>query len=264
MKTLNELQKEIEKTQVIILAGGAGKRLGLPDIPKALVRVGGKTLIEREIELYYNCGFKDFKILIGHLGEKIKNYLGDGSKLGVSIKYSEDPPVKRVGKGKALKNALENQVIDKNKRGIITFPDDLKLDKYLPIKFIAHHLYGRKVFNTWASVLLISSTTYPYGVAKVDYNGLVLGFEEKPKIHLPTNIGVCIMEPQAFEMIIKEIDINHPQPIEFEATILPKIAKMRKLYSMTIQGDDKTTWIPINTLKELEYADKILTEKKFS
>jgi len=260
MKTLHELRNEIEKTQVIILAGGAGKRLGLPDTPKALVKVAGETLIEREIKLYSNCGFKNFKILIGHLGEKIKKYLEDGSKLGVNIEYSEDPPVKKVGKGKALKHALENGVIERDRRGIITFPDDLKLDKYLPIKFIAHHLYGRETYRIWASVLLISSTTYPYGVAKVDYNGLVLGFEEKPKIHLPTNIGVCIMEPEAFELVIKEIDINAPKSIEFEATILPKIAQMKKLYSMTIQGDDKTTWIPINTLKELEYAKTILTK----
>lgn len=258
MRTLHELKNEIEKTQVIMLVGGAGKRLGLPNTPKALVKVGGKTLIEREIKFYSNCGFKDFKILIGHLGDKIKNYLGDGSKLGISIKYSEDPPVKKVGKGKALKNAIEKGVIEKERRGIITFPDDLKLDKYLPIKFMAHHLYGRKTFEVWASILLISSTTYPYGVAKMDYNGLVSSFEEKPKIHLPTNIGVCIMEAEAFELVIKEIDINTPRAIEFEATVLPKIAKMKKLYGMIMQGDDKTTWIPINTLKELEYAESIL------
>lgn len=259
MKTLDKLQKEIEETQVIILAGGMGKRLGLQNMPKALVKVGGKTLIEREIELYRDCGFRKFKILIGHLGEKIREHLGDGSKFNISIEYSEDPPVKKVGKGKALKHALEKGVVEKNKRGIITFPDDLKLDRYLPIKFLANHLYGREKLDIWASVLLISSTTYPYGVAKVDYNGLVLSFEEKPKIHIPTSIGVCIMEPEAFRLLIDETDINSPQPIEFEATVLPKIAEKKKLYSMVIQGDDKTIWIPINTRKELEYANKLLT-----
>ncbi len=258
MRAIKRLEEEIAQTQVIMLVGGLGKRLGMPEIPKALVKVGGKTLIEREIELYRNCGFKDFKLLIGHRGNMIKEYIGDGSKFNVQVKYSEDPKVEKVGKGKALKHAIETGVIDVNRRGIITFPDDLKLDKYLPIKLLAHHLYGVEWLNIWATVLLISSTTYPYGVARVDSSGLILEFIEKPKISMPTHVGVSIIEPEVYRVIIDTVDINDPKPVEYESAVLPRLAKEGKLYSMTIPGDDRSIWIPINTRKELEIAEEVL------
>ena len=258
MRVIKGLEKKISETQVIMLVGGLGKRFGMPELPKALVKVAGKTLIEREIELYRNCGFRKFKLLIGHQGEKIRKFIGDGSKFDIEVEYSEDPKVPKVGKGKALKNAIENGVIDIKKRGIITFPDDLKLDKFLPIKLLAHHLYGVEKFDTWATVLLISSTTYPYGVAKLDTNGLIIGFEEKPKISMPTHVGVSVIEPKVYEIIMNAVDINAPKSIEYEAAVLPIIAKKRKLFSMMIPGDDRSVWIPINTRKELEIAEEIL------
>jgi len=261
MSTIQELKNQISKTQVIMLVGGKGKRLGYPDIPKALIKVAGKTLIEREIELYRNCGFRKFKLLIGHLGEKIVEYIGDGSKFGVEVEYSEDPKVAKVGKGKALKHAIEVGVIDTKSRGIITFPDDLKLDKFLPIKLLAHHLYGVEKFNVWATTLLVTSTTYPYGVAKVNPDGIVEEFVEKPKISMYTHVGVCVVEPEVYKLIVEMIDINSPRSIEYEAVILPKLASERKLFSMTIPGDDRSIWIPINTRKELEIAEEKLKAK---
>ncbi|MCS7386373.1 MAG: sugar phosphate nucleotidyltransferase [archaeon GB-1867-005] len=261
MSAIQELKNEISKTQIIMLVGGKGKRLGYPNIPKALIEVAGKTLIEREIELYRDCGFKKFKLLIGHLGEKIINYIGDGSKLGVEVEYAEDPKIANVGKGKALKHAIEIGVIEANSRGIITFPDDLKLDKFLPLKLMAHHLYGVEELDIWATTLLVTSTTYPYGVAKVNPNGIVEEFVEKPKISMFTHVGVCVVEPQVYKLIDDAIDMQAPEAIEYEAVILPKLAREKKLFSMTIPGDDRSIWIPINTRKELEIAEKKLRLK---
>ena len=262
MKVMEELRKEIKKTQIVIPVGGHGKRLGYQDTPKALIKVAGKTLIEREIELYRDCGFTDYKLLIGYLGDKIKDYLGDGRRLNVKIQYCEDPKVKEKGKGKALKNAIEKGIIEKNRRTIITFPDDIKLNRFLPIMLLAHHIHGYERYGTIATALLISSTTYPYGTAKIDNYGRIEQFIEKPQIHILTNVGVCVMEPQIYDLIKKLIKIDDPKPIEYEKVILPKIAEDRKLYSMIIQGDDKEEWIPVNTRKELERAEKILLRTK--
>jgi len=98
--------------KILIVAGGKGTRVKeiSEEIPKALFPVKGKPVVEHQIELFKKQGFKDFVFSIGYLGEKIKEYFGDGSKWGVKIGYvSEDKP---LGTGGAIKNAqdlLENE-----------------------------------------------------------------------------------------------------------------------------------------------------------
>ena len=95
-------------------------------------------------------------------------------------------------------------------------------------------------------------------MARVDSSGLILEFIEKPKISMPTHVGVSIIEPEVYRVIIDTVDINDPKPVEYESAVLPRLAKEGKLYSMTIPGDDRSIWIPINTRKELEIAEEVL------
>lgn len=78
----------------MILAAGYGKRLRpLTDsIPKPLVEVGGKPLIVHHLERLAEAGFQEIVINLGHLGSKIPEALGDGSRWGVSIAYSDEGP----------------------------------------------------------------------------------------------------------------------------------------------------------------------------
>ncbi|MEM0085211.1 MAG: sugar phosphate nucleotidyltransferase [Candidatus Methanomethylicia archaeon] len=261
MKTIEELINEAATTQVIMPIGGKAKRMGLPDVNKALIKVAGKTLLEREIELFRNCGFKKYKLLIGHLGEEIMKYAGNGEKWNVEIQYSMDPNVEKVGKGKALKHALKSGVIERDKRAIITFPDDLKLNRFLPLILLAQHIHGVENYDIWATSTLITSTTYPYGIAEIDEVGRIKRFVEKPFINVLTHIGMCVIEPNVYQLVDELIDINSAEAIEYESTILPKLAEKGKLYSLILYANDRNDWIPINTLKELELAESILTRK---
>lgn len=78
----------------MILAAGRGERLRpLTDrLPKPLIRVGGKPLIQHHIERLAAAGINDIVINLGWLGEQIRALLGSGASLGVSIDYSEEPP----------------------------------------------------------------------------------------------------------------------------------------------------------------------------
>ena len=60
--------------QAVIIAGGKGTRLGLKNIPKPMVEIAGKPLIEHQIELAKRYGIKDFFILSGHIAYVIKDY----------------------------------------------------------------------------------------------------------------------------------------------------------------------------------------------
>lgn len=94
-------------SQVVILAGGLAKRLQpiTNTIPKCLVEVAGMPFILHQLKEFKNQGIKDIMICIGHLGDLVKNLLGNGSDLSLNITYSEDGEVP-LGTGGALIKAL--------------------------------------------------------------------------------------------------------------------------------------------------------------
>ncbi len=95
------------ENEMIIMAGGMGKRLRpfTKSIPKPLLPVNGKPIIEQIILIAKNQGFKKIKISINYLGNKIEKYLKDGKKFNVNIDYiHEDRPLGTAGSLFYLKN----------------------------------------------------------------------------------------------------------------------------------------------------------------
>ncbi len=97
--------------QVIILSAGRGERLRpLTDsIPKPLIEVGGEPLIVRHIKKLKHHGFDNIVINISHLGDLIKQKLGNGELWGVQIQYSEENPVLETGGG--IRHALSQNLL---------------------------------------------------------------------------------------------------------------------------------------------------------
>lgn len=77
--------------KVILLAAGLGKRLEpiTSFMPKPMISISGKPILEYIIDDLKKSGFTDFCLVIGHLGEKIKQYFGDGTKFNIKICYVE-------------------------------------------------------------------------------------------------------------------------------------------------------------------------------
>jgi len=90
--------------QMVILCGGLATRLGIiaKEIPKSMIDINGKPFLQHQIELLKKHDFDEIILCIGHLGEQIKNYFGDGTKFGINIKYSKDNQLGVIG---AIKNA---------------------------------------------------------------------------------------------------------------------------------------------------------------
>ncbi|PTS93926.1 D,D-heptose 1,7-bisphosphate phosphatase [Pedobacter sp. HMWF019] len=98
--------------KAVILAGGKGTRLGLTDIPKPMVSVSNKPLLLHQIELLKRYGITDITLLLGHLGAKIEEYFGDGTKYGVKISYlTEDKPLGTAGAIKELDGIIEERFL---------------------------------------------------------------------------------------------------------------------------------------------------------
>ena len=95
--------------KVVIMAGGKGTRISsvANDIPKPMIQIEGKPVLEREIECLRKQGFTDIIITISHLGKVITDYFGDGSKFGVAIDYYyEKEPLGNAGALFKIKDKL--------------------------------------------------------------------------------------------------------------------------------------------------------------
>jgi NDP-sugar pyrophosphorylase family protein len=91
--------------QIAILAGGLATRLGrlAKSQPKSMLKIYGQPFIEYQIERLCKWGITDVVLCIGHLGEQIEGYLGDGRRYGVDIRYSREEEL--LGTGGAMKKA---------------------------------------------------------------------------------------------------------------------------------------------------------------
>ncbi len=99
--------KDIASTPVLILAGGKATRLGeiTKAIPKALVPLAGKPFIDHQLTGLYEQGVREVVMCVGHFADQIREHVGDGSRFGLRVRYSDDGATLR-GTGGAVRRAL--------------------------------------------------------------------------------------------------------------------------------------------------------------
>ena len=100
--------------KTVIMAGGKGTRISsvASDIPKPMIKIEGKTVLEHEIECLKDQGFTDLIITISHLGSIIMDYFGDGSRFGVQIRYfNEETPLGNAGALFKMRNELDGDFL---------------------------------------------------------------------------------------------------------------------------------------------------------
>ena len=164
----------------IILAGGFGKRLYpiTKNIPKPMIIVKNKPILEHIIISARDEGFYKFTIIVHHLKNKIKNYFKDGSKLGVSIDYIEEKtPLGTAGGLSLLKKKVSKNII-------VTNADTLSNISFKNL--LSYHVANKSKATIGVKVM---SSKENYGLVKL--KGLnVVKFDEKPILHKFINCGV--------------------------------------------------------------------------
>lgn len=115
--------------QAIILAGGLGTRLGARtrDLPKALLPIAGRPFLAWLVEALARSGYRQLVLCIGHYGEQITDFLGEGEGFGLDVRYSKDGE-RLLGTGGALRQALSRDLLAES--FLVTYGDS-----YLPFDY---------------------------------------------------------------------------------------------------------------------------------
>lgn len=196
-KMVDLIDLEYTKAQLpleaVIMAGGRGKRLSpLTDtIPKPMLRLGDKPIIEHNIDRLISFGIKKIYISVKYLGEQIVNYLGDGSQKGISIEYVwEDEPLGTAGALALINNLSTEHILLMNS------------DLFTNVDFESLYL---KLINEKAD-MAVASTEYkvdiPYAVFETR-EGRVTNFKEKPSFIYHSNAGIYILKRSLIATIEK-------------------------------------------------------------
>jgi mannose-1-phosphate guanylyltransferase len=202
-------------------------------------------MAERTIRMYRDEGFRDFVALVFHHAQSVIDVLGDGSRLGVRITYSHDPE-RPVGRGGAIRNALDNGSIPRTKSLIVHNPDDqiIGYEGSFPRDIVLGHLAGVQR-GMLATANVVDGTPYTYTGMKID-RGVVEQLEMYPFIPIPTHVGVTVFSPGVYDYFLKLFDLT--KKVDFESVLFPLLAQEKRLYSCMIPG---RCWLSVNDPKAL-------------
>jgi NDP-sugar pyrophosphorylase family protein len=251
-----EFRNEISKYVIILMAGGESSRF--KEVPgatatnkSAFTLPNGDTMIEMNIKMYKNAGFKKFLVLVYHQAASIIDLIGDGSKFDVDISYSFDPD-KPVGKGGAIRHAYEKGFLKKTDKFIVHNPDDVILgfEKEFPISIISAHKYAESL-GCEATVVTVLETPHQFSGFEIK-KGMVVDVDMYPMLPIPTHIGVTLFS----ESVFKRFGLfEYDKPTDFEKVLFPILSKENKLFATSIPND---AWIPVNNLKSYKLLCKRL------
>ena len=217
----------------MLLAAGEGKRLGplTENCPKPMLPLGGKPLLEHNVELLAGYGLKEIAINLHHRPEVIRDHFGDGSRFGVKIRYSEEPKLLGTsGAVKKLEGFFEDGAF------LVLYSDnmsDCRLDQV-----VNQH---RETGAVCTLAVFHREDVSASGIVELDGRDRVLRFLEKPAPDQVfsnwVNAGILVFEPSVLGFIPAE------GPSDFRRDILPALlAADMPVYAYRMTNE-KLMWI---------------------
>jgi len=217
--------------QAVILAAGKGVRWRplTYEIPKALIPIKGKPILEHTINYLRGYNIKSIYIVVGTLGEKIKAYFGNGERFGVNIIYIDDK--KEKGTAPAL---LAVKPFIKQEPFLLWYIDeiaDINIDDLIDFH----------ISNKALGTIALSSVSDPMGLGTVKLEGSkVKEFSEKPT---KKNIQSYVVNAGIFVFQYEIFDYVTTQTISVEKEIFPKLIQENGFYGYLLSG----RWFDIGT-----------------
>jgi len=187
-------KKVLEKidVDVVIMAGGLGTRLKpiTNIIPKPLIPVGEKPIIEIIMDNFIKHQVSNFYISVNYKAKMIEDYLKDKESETCKLTYfTEDKPLGTIGSLYLIKEKLHKTIFVSN------------CDIIIEEDYYEVYKYHKKNNNDITVVSAIKHVEIPYGVMETEKGGNLIGMREKPEYTFQINTGMYILEPHIIDQI---------------------------------------------------------------
>jgi NDP-sugar pyrophosphorylase family protein len=227
--------------KAVILAGGPGTRMRPLTyvIPKVLLPIAGKPLLERTMGYLKSYGVTDFVVCVAYLKRQVMEAFGDGTDLGVRIDYAEaDSPMGTAGQLKTAERFIDGTFLAMN-GDIVTSLN------------IRNLVESHKAFGGVGTIALKKyEVKMPYGFITTDQFGEIRKFEEKPTLSFMANAGVYVLEPQVFATI------PTGKPSSLETEVFPLLISNGKRMNSYFEDAD---WADVGSMTDFERVnDEVL------
>ncbi|MGI9526132.1 MAG: nucleotidyltransferase family protein [Weeksellaceae bacterium] len=232
-----DLKSTIIPADAVIMAGGKGTRLRplTNDTPKPLLKVGGKPIIEYNIDRLAKVGVDNIHISINYLGEQIEEFFGDGSHKNLKISYlREEKPLGTIGSILLVKEFEHDDIFVMNS------------DLLTNIDFADFY----KTYKESDADMAVAATSYhvnvPYAVLETDESNAVKSLKEKPRYTYFSNAGIYLIKKRLLELI--------PEEEFYDITdLMDKVISMdNKLITYPING----YWLDIGKPEDFKKAQE--------
>ena len=228
--------------KAVILAGGLGTRLRpyTKSLPKPMLPLGGKPILEYEIEWIRKNGIKEIVLCVSYLRNKIVDYFDDGEKFGVEIEYAvSKKPLATAGQLKTAEKFIDSTFVCLYGDSIYNFSLRNMIKEHKKSKAnITMSLFDYK-FNL------------KYGIIDTKKTGQVTAWNEKPEFSAKINTGCYVMEPEVLKLIPK----NKQYGMD---SVIRKILSNKKKVSSVIS---KNGFIDIGDKKTYEKTNEEYSKK---
>lgn len=180
--------------RAFVLAGGLGMRLRpfTTILPKPLIPLGERSILERLLADIQRAGILDVTVSLGHLGHLVEAVIGDGSSMGLRVDYTrEDEPLGTAG---ALSLITES----------VGFDDTILVvngDTFTTANFAEIHDWFRLTGAIAAMLCTDRSIRIDYGVVEFDGSGLLQGIREKPTLEYHVSTGINLLRGSALHLL---------------------------------------------------------------
>jgi len=224
--------------QAVILAGGKGTRLRpfTTTLPKPLVPVGERPIIEVVLRQLKRRGFTDVVVSVGHLAELIEAFCGDGRRWGLRVRYAREVrPLSTAGALKGVRGLAPH---------FLTINGDILTTLNFKGLYEAHRAAGAD-----ATVAVCErSHTVSFGVVELDKAGFVSGWDEKPTLRYQVSMGVNVFSRATVALIKPGESLGIP---EF-------LARIREGGGRVLGHRTDAEWLDIGRPEDYEAAQALL------
>lgn len=227
--------------RAVLLAGGRGQRLRpyTTVIPKPLVPVGDRPIMEHIVRRLHSCGVRHIDVCLGHLGELIQTYFAQAANLPDTLRLAwhwEDEPLGTAGALKVVPD-LDETFIAMNGDILTT----------LDYRELVHFHREQKAVLTVA----MHSRRIEIDLGVIESrDGYITGYREKPRLDYDVSMGIYVYEPRALARV-------PDRPFQFPELVLALISAGEHVAAYRSEAE----WYDVGTFEELERATREFSER---